>query len=204
LKGYYEVCKGIGEPGWDAAQVLTDFSYPWHEDAPASMTFQALWKDDLFCFRFDVLCDPPLISRINDHKMEVVDSDRVEIFFRSNEQMDPYYCLEMDAAGRVLDYQARHYRQFDYPWKWPGNNQLQVKSKITPTGYYVEGSVSLSSLRTLNLLQNNKMQVGLFRGECIKTPSGEQTFKWISWIKPDSPIPDFHIPSAFGEIELSL
>jgi hypothetical protein len=188
---------------WDEAAVLTGFSYPWLVQPPPGMSFRALWDDSCFYFRFDVKTASPALTYIRDNnKMEVVDSDRVEIFFRCNEHLDPYYCLEMDSLGRVLDYQASYYRKFDFDWKWPGTNQLQVKSKITASGYQVEGSITLSSLEELNVLNNNVLQAGLFRGECLKVRDPESSLAWISWIKPVSPQPDFHIPSSFGVIEL--
>ncbi len=134
--------------------------------------------------------------------MEVVDSDRVEIFFRSDDRLDPYYCLEMDPLGRVLDYRASFYRKFEYEWQWPGRNQLQIKSNYAHSGYIVEGSITMASLKELNLLNNNELQAGLFRGECLKVRDPESSFSWISWIKPESVRPDFHIPSSFGVIKL--
>jgi hypothetical protein len=134
--------------------------------------------------------------------MEVVDSDRVEIFFKSDDRLDPYYCLEMDPRGRVLDYRASFYRKFEYNWQWPGSNQLQIKSDYTDQGYTIEGSITMASLKELNLLKNNELQAGLFRGECLKMRDPESTFSWISWIKPESVRPDFHIPSSFGVIKL--
>ncbi|WP_285316268.1 hypothetical protein [Providencia rettgeri] len=37
----------------------------------------------------------------------------------------------------------------------------------------------------------------ILRGE-FSAGEPKQVRKWISWIKPDSVKPDFHIPSAFG------
>ena len=60
----------------------------------------------------------------------------------------------------------------------------------------------MESLKELNLLNNNELQAGLFRGECLKIRDPESSFSWISWIKPESVRPDFHIPSSFGVIKL--
>jgi hypothetical protein len=166
------------------------------------MTFRALWDDDRFYFRFDVESTHIRTYVKDNHKMEVVDSDRVEIFFRRNDRLDPYYCLEMDPLGRVMDYRAFFYRIFEYGWQWPGNNQLKVKSTKVESGYIVEGSITLASLRDLELLNNNELQAGLYRGECLKTDDSQPGFEWISWVKPDSDHPDFHIPSSFGVIKL--
>ena len=67
----------------------------------------------------------------------------------------------------------------------------------------VEGSITLASLRDLDLLNNDELQAGLFRGECLKAGDTQSSFSWISWVKPDSDHPDFHIPSSFGVIKLS-
>jgi hypothetical protein len=187
---------------WENAQVLTGFIYPWTVQPPPAISFRALWDESRFYFRFDVQTTRALIHVHDNNKMEVVDSDRVEIFFKTDDRLDPYYCLEIDPLGRVLDYRARFYRKFDYNWKWPGNNDLQIKSVYTDSGYTVEGSITMETICQLNLLNNNELQAGLFRGECLKIRDPESRFSWISWIKPASVRPDFHIPSSFGVIEL--
>jgi hypothetical protein len=187
---------------WNDALVLTDFSYPWSVLPPPGMSFRALWDEACFYFRFDVETSRALTYIHDNNKMEVVDSDRVEIFFRTDEGLNPYYCLEMDPLGRVLDYRATFYRKFEYAWQWPGNNQLQIESNSTKEGYTVAGSITIASLKELNLLDNNELQTGLFRGECLNVRDPQSRFSWISWVKPESVRPDFHIPSSFGVIKL--
>jgi hypothetical protein len=187
---------------WNEASVLTGFSYPWSVQPPPVMSFRALWDEQCFYFRFDVETTRYHTYVHDNNKMEVVDSDRVEIFFRSDDRLDPYYCLEVDPLGRILDYRATFYRKFEYEWQWPGNNQLRINSECTGQGYIVEGSITMASLKELNLIKNNELQAGLFRGECLKKRDPESSFSWISWIKPESVRPDFHIPSSFGVIKL--
>jgi hypothetical protein len=50
---------------------------------------------------------------VKNDKLEVVNSERVEIFFRKDEALTPYYGLELDANGRVLDYEAEYHRKFN-------------------------------------------------------------------------------------------
>ncbi|NOU59735.1 carbohydrate-binding family 9-like protein [Marinifilum caeruleilacunae] len=187
---------------WDKAEVLSDFSLAWNSEHAQATEFRALYNDQHFFFRFDVEDDHVLTFIEQDHKLEVVDSDRVEIFFRKNDQLKPYYCLEMDARGRVLDYEANYYRDFDYEWNWPGD--LDVKASENSKGYVVEGAISLQSLRNLGILKENKIEAGLYRGFCTHLPDKNRGagFKWISWVKPDSAKPDFHIPSSFGVLNL--
>lgn len=187
-------------PLWEKANVICDFSYPWEDKEAPTTRFRALWDDNYFYFRYDVEDENVLTYIDKDHKMEVVDSDRVEIFIRKDEKLNPYYCLEMDARARVLDYTTKFYRDYDYLWEWPKPDNLRVKAFENKTGYIVEGAISLSSLKDLGLFKNNELEIGLFRGHCMELPVGDADadLRWISWVKPDSDEPDFHIPSSFG------
>jgi hypothetical protein len=194
---------GSGKAGedsfWKAAASITSFVFPWNKETPPAMTFRSLRDTQNFYFRFDVIDKDIVVETGSDSKMSVLNSDRVEIFFRSGKEMNPYYGLEMDPLGRVLDYKATFYRKFDYSWIWPGKS---IQAKYTADGYQVWGCIPIESLRFLNLLKNNKLELGLFRGKCLTGPDGSIDFKWISWKKPESETPDFHIPSAFGKLRL--
>jgi hypothetical protein len=189
---------------WERANVISDFSFPWEDKTPPRTSFRALHDTKFFYFRFDVEDDNVLTHVKKDHKMEVVDSDRVEIFFRQDEKLNPYYCLEMDAHGRVLDYVTLYYRDFDYEWEWPGIDNLKVEASEDKGGYVVEGAISLSSLRELGLLKNNTLEAGLYRAYCMELPNPEAKLRWISWVNPEVEEPDFHIPSSFGKLKLEL
>lgn len=204
-KGFLTITGGKMHPVWEMANVNSEFTYPWEDEKAPRMNFRALHDEEFFYFRFDVESGNVLAFVDTDHKMEVVDSDRVEIFFKQDEQLNPYYCLEMDSRGRVLDYEARYYRDFDYEWSWPAGN-LEVKASKNNRAYVVEGSVKLSSLTELGLLKRNVLEAGLYRGHCISLPAEDRAadLRWISWVKPDSENPDFHIPSSFGKMILEV
>ena len=188
-------------PNWSIVQKMDDFSYPWRSEIPPATIFQSAWDDRNFYFRFEVTDHNILTYRDTDHKEEVIYSDRVEIFFKKDDQMSPYFCLEMDAIGRVLDYEAHFYRKVDFNWTWPDNG-LSVTSSRLANGYVVEGSISLSSLKTLGILDGQRMLAGIFRGECVSLKDKNADLKWISWVDPGTEKPDFHVPSAFGVIDL--
>ncbi|MEP7323821.1 MAG: sugar-binding protein [Saprospiraceae bacterium] len=187
---------------WNQANVLSDFQYPWNEGTPPTMTFQALHDRDYLYGLYRVV-DPKkiLIYQLNNSKREILSSDRVEIFFRKNEKMDPYYGLELDAAGRIYDQEAYYHRKFNADWTWPAG-ELKVKAEVNSTGYTLEFAISKKSLIKLGLLKDNTIEAGLYRGECIELEGNQAEFKWISWVKPDSQTPDFHIPSSFGMLIL--
>ena len=185
---------------WGDVPQIIDFSFPWNEKKAPLTAFQAFHNGLYLHFRFEAECYPTLIFEHVNHKMEVIKSERVEIFLRQNDQMSPYYCLEMDPKGRILDYSAMYHRQFDYNWNWPENIHLQTK--IEPDRYHLTGKLSLAVLNRLGILKNNQMEVGLFRGHCIKLENDQAALEWITWINPETEKPDFHIPSAFGILKL--
>lgn len=189
---------------WRKATLLQDFSLPWKSEKPQETLFRALYDKNYIYLRYDVKDDEILIYSKTGKKDDVMYSDRVEIFFRKNEKLDQYYCLEIDPNGKVLDYSAEYYRKFDFTWSWP-KKQLVIKTNIHKNGYRVNVKISLESLRKLGLLNNNRIEAGIFRGDCIKFPTGNEinaTIKWISWVDPETKSPDFHVPTSFGVLEL--
>ena len=188
----------LGEDTWQEANKLKDFQYPWQDKIPPPTQFRALHSKDTFYFQFQVEDHDLYAEVVENEQMEVAESDRVELFFCQNHHLDPYYCLEMDYLGRLLSNSAKFHRKMDYTWNWPEG--FQFKSEQMANGFLVEGSISKASLRALGLLQQNEMKVGIFRGQYSNQKG--QGAQWISWVDPQTPKPDFHVPSAFGLLKL--
>jgi hypothetical protein len=164
---------------WRKANRLTQFEYPWENKRSTTTSFKALHnKTWLYCL-FEVQDQDIKVYVDKNDKLEVVNSERVEIFFRKDERMTPYYGLELDANGRVLDYEGKYHRQFNPAWSWPAG-QLIVKASRTKDGYNVEVAIQKESLVKLGLLKNNKLEAGLFRGECLSLEGDQATMSWIS------------------------
>lgn len=186
---------------WEQAEVLIDFTYPWEKETPPKTDFRALWSDDALYFRF--IADDKDIQLGNnpDKDQAVLDSDRVELFFATSPELKPYYTAEMDPKGRTFDAKAYFYREVDPSWNW---QTLKTVGKITSEGYVLTGKIDLAEFTNLNLWQDSDKKTllcAILRGE-FSEGSPKQARKWISWIKPDSVKPDFHIPSAFGHCKL--
>lgn len=186
---------------WRQANLLTHFLYPWDTVPAPATAFAALWDGEWLYCRFLVKDDTVLIYKKVNAKKEVGASDRAEIFLSTDDTLSRYYCLELDASGRILDYTATYYRNMDYDWQWP-KGQLVVKTSPTADGYIVEAAISIQSLKELGLLKEGHLRAGLFRAECKSLRDGRADLRWISWIAPPSVKPDFHIPSAFGMLVL--
>jgi hypothetical protein len=202
ITGKLELSGKGDDPAWKRAHILTDFHYPWENGAPPPPTrFKALHNAEWIYFFFEVE-DPAVFLSVKDNdKYEVAGSSRAEIFFKIDDDLRPYYCLELDPLGRVLDYEGTYHRDFNLNWSWP-KDQLLVKTHRASDGYSVEFAISKSSLKKLSLLKDNVLQAGLFRADSFQDADGTRDFKWISWVKPDSKTPDFHIPSSFGLLRL--
>ncbi|MDR2224480.1 MAG: carbohydrate-binding family 9-like protein [Providencia sp.] len=185
------------EAVWQQAEVLTDFIYPWEKETPPKTDFRALWSDDALYFRFIADDKDIQLGDNADKDQAVLDSDRVELFFATSPELKPYYTAEMDPKGRTFDAKANYYREVDPSWNW---ETLQTVGKMTPNGYVLTGKIDLDEFTRLNLWQDKDKQTlmcAILRGE-FSAGEEKQVRKWISWVKPDSVKPDFHIPSAFG------
>ena len=184
---------------WENASRLRDFRLYWRSEEPLATSFKAL-HDEQFLYLFYEVYDPDIQSKLPALDTTLaVQSDRVEIFFKHPDDSLPYYALEMDCLGRLFDSKGEFGQYIDADWNWPVEDLLIV-TDITEQGYTLEARVSKSSLRALDLIYDERIQAGLYRADYITHESGEREPRWISWVKPNSPKPNFHIPSSFGTL----
>lgn len=189
-------------PLWDKAIVLKDFSSPWHFEAIEDIEFRALHDGESLFVSYKVNDGSLHIDTKDNSKSSVDNSDRVELFLRSDKHLDPYYCLEIDPLARIQDFIARPNRQFDFTWNWP-NEDISVKSHITPTVFSVEVAISIASLKKLNLIQKaGDIEAGIYRAKYSQQPNGEFEPTWITWVDPQTETPNFHTASSFGTLKL--
>jgi len=186
---------------WKEAEVLRDFQSPWDSKSIDPIEFRALYDSKNFYFSFRVFDREIHTDTRGDKDENIGNSDRVELFFRSDSSLDPYYCLEIDTTCRIMDFKARPEKDFDFNWKWP-NKEIKVQSSIENNFFIVEGVISLNSLRKLDLLKDHKIQTGVFRAKYNKQKNGEYLPTWISWVNPKTTEPNFHIATSFGVFHL--
>ena len=182
---------------WDKAMTLTDFCSPWDSKKPSQITFKALWDYEKLFFSFTVLDSSIHIEKKDDSIDSINNSDRVELFFRPDNSMNPYYCLEMDTEARLMDFIAYPNKNLDFSWNWP-KNDIILKSSVQEDSFTVEGSISIRSLTDFNLIKNNKIETGIFRAKYAANNKGDFEPTWITWINPNTETPNFHIASSFG------
>ena len=185
--------------------VIRDFSYPWEDRVPPRTEFEAALAGDRFEFRFDVVDRTPVVSADWRGESTLDAEDRVEIFFAADPALERYYCIEIDPLGRVHDYAASSYRKFDSGWNCQG---LMIRSHPTADGYRIDGSIPVATLESLLKVpvgHGTTLRIGVFRADFYGTgpaAHGEVADNWISWVRPATMSPDFHVPSAFREVRL--
>jgi hypothetical protein len=197
----FEIKGDLSNSLWDKASTLSDFMSPWDAEDISKIEFRALHNSDKLFFSFKVFDTKRHIIKKDNSNASINDSDRVELFFRSDSIMSPYYCLEIDPTPRIMDFKALPNKQFDFDWSWPAG-ELEVKSEITENYFIVEGSISLSSLKKIGLLKKNTIEIGIFRAKYNEVKIGEFEPTWITWVDPNTAEPNFHTSTSFGLLEL--
>ena len=186
---------------WNNAVTLTDFNSPWDNEEPSKITFKALWDSEKLFFSFTVFDSSIHIEKKDDSIQSINNSDRVELFFRPDDSLNPYYCLEIDTEARIMDFIAYPDKKFDFNWNWP-KDHIAVKSSKNDVSFTVEGAISLDSLHKLNLIKDNKIEAGIFRAKYNSTDNINFEPTWITWINPNTETPNFHTTSSFGKFHL--
>lgn len=186
---------------WKKAERLTDFSSPWEKQQVKSTVFMALWNVKHLFFNFTVFDSSVHIDKTDDTKNSINNSDRVELFFRIDTNLTPYYCLEIDPTPRVMDFIARPDKRFDFQWNWP-KDDIEVKSFVGKEYFTVEGAISLASLKWFGLLKKGCIETGIYRAEYNEQQDGRYEPTWISWVDPKTKSPNFHTSSSFGMLQL--
>ena len=188
-------------PQWKKANMLSNFVSAWDNEPVKKIEFKSLRNDKYLFFCFKVHDSEIHIDNKDDSVESIGNSDRVELFFRTNERLNPYYCLEIDPTPRIMDFIAYPNKNFNFNWNWPKKDIL-VKSQIVNDYFIVEGQISMASLKEFNLVKNNKIEAGIYRAKFNKQENLTFEPTWISWVNPNTETPNFHTPTSFGEFHL--
>lgn len=188
-------------PMWKAASNLTDFSSPWDDKPIKKIEFKGIHNLEKIFFLFKVHDSQIHIHPSDDQNDSINNSDRVELFFRTDEALSPYYCLEIDPTSRIMGFKARPNKAFDFNWNWP-SKEIEVKSSIEANHFSVEVAISIESLIKFGLLKNGKIETGIYRAKYNQYLDGNYESTWITWVNPNTETPNFHTSTSFGILNL--
>ncbi len=184
------------EADWKKVKIIDEFVNPWNKEVNAKTELSLLYDSKYLYFFYETIDED--IVLVDDYKGEtsIGKEDRVELFFSTDSELSLYYGFEIDPLGRVMDYSAKHYRKFDYKWNLEG---IITSGKILDNGYVVEGAIPLSFLREV---AGNDCEIyfGAYRGEFSKNEKGETVENWLTIVDPQTPRPDFHVPTSFAKL----
>lgn len=153
--------------------------------------FQWGVSDGKLRFRFDVLDSTPCDVGELKAERDLDYRDRVELYFSPTSDLSkPYYAVEMDAKGNILDYTVNYGHPFDYSWKC---RTVVTKAERTEGGYTVRGTIDVSELMEFGISQN-MFWMGAFRADF--KDSGELA-GWYSYLPHPSGRANFHVPQMF-------
>jgi len=191
---------------WKDIKMFSNFVSPWDEQPYGETTFQYYNDTSWFYFLFRVDDDDiQLCDTSNNEAQNVLQSDRVELFFTKDSLMQPYYTFEMDAASRLFDARClihqknkTNKKEIDANWNIC-KEDLQFKSTKGKNGYRVEGKIAMSFLQKNHLTNNGKLWCGIQRAN-FHTEGEPQ---WICAKDPGTNYPEFHCWGVFIELEIN-
>ena len=167
------------------AAAIDGLHAPW-DGLDDETVFRCFTDRELFYFVYEVKEETLTLTEPFTGERDVDPEDRVEIFFSPREEMDVYYCAEIDPMGHVMDYKAKYYRDFDYEWDF---STLEVLPKISEGRYTVAGKVSKAELEELGI-DLKGFRMGIFRADFREDGS----VNWYSAVPTEDKSPDFHKP----------
>ena len=151
--------------------------------------FSCHGTEDRFFFPLETVATALVLHDAFQQEKDVNKEDRVELFFSPTQDLSrPYYCAEIDAEGRVMDYKAVFFRKFDFDWNF---STLETFARKIPGGYRMGGSIGLEELRALGLDLENGFWMGVFQGD-----SDGREMVWYSLVPTGDEVPDFHKPGV--------
>jgi hypothetical protein len=185
------------EPAWQSAGSIRSFTNPWNSKVCPKTSLSMLQDSKNLYFFYEVKDDNiVLVSDFTDEE-SVAKEDRVELFFSKDKDMKEYYCIEIDAKGRILSYSCSYYRNYNYAWE-PPSGFISV-ADTGNDGYTVEGAIPLAFLKKL-FQPDGSIYFGAYRAEFSR--QGDSIVEnWLTWIDPQTEKPDFHVPSALGKLK---
>ncbi len=177
---------------WDKVPLQKTFCAPWSDDKQDETEFQCYLSPHYFYFKFQVPDQTITLQEPFLNKLDVCCEDRAEIFLSATPGMETYYCMEIDPAGRALDYVSNYYRQFDYDWSFC---TLQIETVVEDSKYIVAGRLSTLEMMQLGIPQN-EFYMGVFRADF----DGPEKVVWYSLLRTERKKADFHLPEMLYHV----
>lgn len=182
---------------WDTSPQVTGLVDPWH-DAQMDQTRFLTCSDNENLYLLYKVHDEHIYCADGNEERSVDYCDRIEFFICKDEQMNEYYCLEIDPNGKVMDYRAAYHRNFDYGWTC---DIIDVGTSISNNEYLIEAAIPLEWLKeNCFISDSDEIIFGIYRAD--RRNKDDSVIDWYTWIDPGTPGPEFHVPGTLGKLIL--
>jgi hypothetical protein len=188
---------------WDRAQSIPINKYWSGADAPETRhsSAQLLWTERALYVRFiSNQGEPPVVSampKTNEKSLGLWDRDVCEIYIgtRPNEP-ERYFEFEAAPTGEWIDLGIRQlsdHRETDWDFK----------SGMTAAGRVEHGRTVIAMRIPWKAIGASPRQGARFRTNLYRCVGSGKDRGYLAWRPTHSPEPNFHVPAAFGWLELS-
>ena len=171
----------FSEEAWNSANVINGFIYPWKPEKAQPTTFRALHDGEYLYLAYQMVDDVIIAPDFVSDERDLIEQDRVEIYFAPDKMTSNYYCIEMDVKGRKLDYMGKYHRQFNFSWEF---DDIEHKGIYTGEGYQIEAAISLNALDDLGVIKNNAFSAGVYRADFHYDQDSSVVHVYASWLDP--------------------
>lgn len=175
---------------WKGEEILQGFYAPWSKKTDDTK-FACFISPQYFYFRFWVSDTSLCLNDNYKTKKDVAPEDRAEIFFAPDKDLArPYYCAEIDALGRNMDYSVQYAnKSFHYEWAF---NSMQIHHEKDANGYKITGRVLCAELKKLGINLRH-FYLGVHRADF----STDGKVIWYTLLQTNLPRANFHQPATF-------
>ena len=191
----------LNDKVWSKCNAHKQFYSPWSDAEIEKTEFRSFHDNNNLYYHFTIEDQTLNCFQSADPAESIEYSDRAEIFFSVDTLMSKYYGIEIDACGRMAEFKSKGYRSFEEGWSFPDMDQSDYQVIRTSAGYQVEGKISLNALEEMEILNEGKILVGIFRANFLEEGSKKKV-QWISWKENQTTKPNFHHISGFRTINL--
>lgn len=158
--------------------------------------FSAKVDEKTFSFRFEVHDSTMVVTDVLKEEFDTAYEDRVEVYIAPvADRSKPYFCLEVDAKGRILDYRVDPTDKFDFKWNF---KSAKAEPEALKGGYAVSCQVDRKELESLGI-DFSEYYLAVFRADlqvAFGTKNGPP-IKWYSAMPPPSKTAHFHQSGHF-------
>ncbi|RPI29856.1 MAG: hypothetical protein EHM61_00110 [Acidobacteria bacterium] len=183
---------------WNGRAALKEKGPEWRNMTEVT----SIWTKSHLCFHFCCWYDELNVNRAwatNSSVPGLWERDVVEVFLRP-ESCDDYFELEVSPLGQWLDVHIRKPR-VDVDWRWDSGLRVDARIDDAAGVWTAMLAVPFAPMMEGCFGDRTRPEIGdAWRLNLYRMAGEDPDREFLAWCPTFSPVPDFHVPSAFGNI----